>query len=73
MTAKRQRISHVPGFAEVIDEPSPDSSLDRITPRNATEPVTLEILAGDLEDIKIQIAIFVEWLQTLDERAADDG
>lgn len=72
MSAKRQRIPHVPGFTEVTPVSPPSSSPDRTTLDNATEPVTLASLASRIEDIKAQIAIMVEWLQTLDERTADD-
>lgn len=73
MTTKRKRISHVPEMGKVITEPSIPSSLDRAAARTATEPVTLDTLAGDLENLKTQIAIMVEWLQSLDERAASGG
>ncbi len=73
MSAKRQRIPHVPAFTEVIDAPSSSSSLARTTLDNATEPVTLATLAGDIEGIKDQIAIMVEWLETLDERLTSEN
>lgn len=72
MSAKRKRIPHVPGFGEVINASAEDSSLDPTPSSNAKKPVTFASLASELEDIKDQIAIMVEWLQTLDERTADE-
>lgn len=72
MSAKRRVDTHVPRITEVINASADDSSPTRIPSKNATEPVTLASLASDLEGIKAQIAIMVEWLQTLDERTAID-
>lgn len=72
MNAKQKRIPHVPAAAEVITAPPSGSSLDRASPRNATKPVTLESLTSQNEDIKDHLPIMVEWLETLDERTAND-
>ncbi len=72
MSPKRRVDTHVPRIAEVINASAEDSSHPRIPSRNATEHVTLASLASDLEGIKGQIAIMVEWLQTLDERTGNE-
>lgn len=72
MSAKRQGIPHVPAFTEVIPVSPPSSSPHSTSPRNAGEPVTLAGLASQVEEIKDQVAIMVEWLRTLDERTADE-
>ena len=72
MSAKRRVDTHVPRITEVINASADDSSHPRIPSKNATEPVTLASLASDLEDVKGQIAIMVEWLETLDERTGNE-
>ncbi len=70
MSPKRRVDTHVPRITEVITEPLLPSTLERTAARTAKKPVTLESLADDLENLKTQIAIMVEWLQNLDERTA---
>lgn len=72
MSAKRQRIPHVPGFTEVIDAPSSSSSPNRTTLDNATEPVSLATLAGDIAEIKLEIGVIVDWLHALETTLAND-
>ncbi len=72
MSAKRRPVTHVPANGEDIVTPSSSRKLEHTTALFATDAVTLESLARHIGNIKAQIAIMVEWLETLDECTASE-
>jgi hypothetical protein len=62
-------VPHPP--RETLREETPVGA-DPASLDNATESVTLETLAADIDDLKAQLAIIVEWLETLEQRLGDE-
>lgn len=72
MLDKKQRITHVPDKVEVTRASQLGSSASPATPDDATEPVTLATLAGDIAELRLEVGVIVEWLETFEQRLADE-
>jgi hypothetical protein len=72
MSDKKQRGIHVSARSEEIIAPPSSSSDDPATLDDVTESVMLASLAGEVAELRLAVAIIVEWLQTFEQRLADE-
>ncbi len=75
VAAKRRRETHVPGGFQVTrgnpqgnSGASPQSDKDGVEADNAVQDASLEALQENVTGIQVQLAVIVEWLETLDGR-----
>lgn len=72
MAAKRRVDTHIPADGEDIVALPSSSRPGAATSDNATEPVTLASLAGDIAEIKLEIGVLVDWLHALENALAGE-
>lgn len=75
VAAKRRRETHVPGGFQVTrGKPqgksggTPQSTGDDVSGENTDQNATLEALRESVTGIQVQLAVIVEWLETIDQR-----
>lgn len=72
MAAKRRTKTLVPESGEVIATPSKPSRLGGVTTEDATDFVTLASLAGEVAELRLEVNVIVEWLDTFEQRLAGE-
>lgn len=75
VTIKRRKDTHIPGGFQVNNgNPQgnsgapPQSEKGGVDADNAVQDVTLEVLRENVARIQLQLAVIVEWLETIDGR-----